>query len=93
MGKIYCTFSDYEKFCEVFEAMYYKANCYVPTMEEITERIQGNEEEYILYLLWILETGEETEDNRECRQKIRELVNKHFSLVDKVPEETGENTK
>ena len=86
MNQIYCTFEDYDKFCEVFDNMFYKTNGYAPTLEEIHSRISPNLNEYIVFLIWILETGVDTEENKECRDAIREILNQNFLLVEELPE-------
>lgn len=82
MRKIVCSYDTFEKYCEVFDKMFYKAEDYVPTIEEIRKNIVPDLEHYILFLLWIDSTGKETIKNAKTRRLIRQIINNNFEVID-----------
>ena len=81
MKKIVCTYEDYNKYAEVFEHMSFKALEYVPDLETIKKIIVPNLPEYILFLLWIDETGYETKENAKIRRLLKQIIYKNFEIV------------
>ena len=84
MKKIVCTYDDYDKFLEVFQKMNFKALDYAPTKSEMINTIIPNIENYLLFLLWIDETGNTTEDNKEVRDLIRKTLISCLELEEEV---------
>lgn len=82
MRRFIMSTEDYEKFCKSFEQMECKANDYVPTISELKQIIEPNLKEYILFLLWILNTGKATEENKEIRKEIRNIIFENLDIED-----------
>ena len=52
---------------------------YVPSEEDFVE-ICENLNEYMLFLIWIDETGVSTEDNQEMRKRINRLIKDYLVI-------------
>lgn len=87
MNKIRCTFDDYDQICDIVGRMYFRANEYTPTMEELRNIVEPRFEKYMLFLIWIDETGETTDLNRGERAEIRRILNRNLVLYDPEDEE------
>lgn len=79
--KIRCSYDDYDKYVELFHKMNYKANDYVPEYKDFINVILPKLPEYIIMLMWIDETGENTEENIEIRKMIRQILTSNLELV------------
>lgn len=82
MQKIICTYDDYDKYIELFQKMNFKAMDYVPEKKELLNLIFPNLQKFIVLLMWIDETGYETEENKECRTLIRRALTSNLELVE-----------
>ncbi len=80
--QIVCSYDDYDHLEEIIQKMIFKADEYVPTMEELKKEIEPNIEEYIKFLLWIDITGIKTEENELERKEVRRLLREYFVLVE-----------
>ena len=61
--RIICSYDDYDCLEEIFERMSFKADEYVPTMDELKNEVEPNIQKYIKFLLWVDLTGIKTEEN------------------------------
>jgi hypothetical protein len=93
--KIVITYSDLDKYYEVFEKMDVKANEFCPTTEELYQLIVPKIYDYILFLLWIDETGIETEENKQDRLNVRKIIKEYLTVCDEkdLGKELKNNTK
>ena len=89
MEKITIKDSAYAKLCDNVSAMEYKAGQYCPTAEEL-KIIKTDFRKYFPFLVWIDETVEETEENRQDRTLIRNILQSFVTYVDDAPPEEKE---
>ncbi len=82
MQQVKCTYDDYDKYMELFQMMNFKAMDYVPEKKELLNIIFPDFPKYVLLLMWIDETGYETEENRECRALIRKVLTTNLILIE-----------
>lgn len=82
MQTITCTYNDFDRYLDVFQKMNFKAMDYAPSKKELLEEIFPNLSKYIVLLMWIDETGEETEENAESRALIRKVLTTNLELID-----------
>ena len=84
--KIQCTYASYDKYMELFQMLNYQANDYVPEINEIINVILPNLPKYIVMLMWIDETGYDTDENIESRKLIRKILMSSLELIEDVKE-------
>ena len=89
MKKIICTYDDYDKYMDLFQEMNFKAMDYVPEKKELLNTIIPNLRKFIVLLMWIDETGYETEDNKECRAIIRRTLTNCLDLRESLNVSAG----
>lgn len=85
--KIKCTYEDYDKYTELFHSLNYQAADYTPEKTELINVILPNLPKYILMLIWIEETGYETEENSESRKLIHKILTSSLELIDDATEQ------
>lgn len=56
------------------------------SIESILNQGQPSAEEWLYVLMWIDESGTETDENREQRRKMKELINRHLEITETPPE-------
>lgn len=64
----------YEEAKKVMKNMTFQAFDYVPSMEELEKEILPNMKKYFSFLLWIMLTGHETEENKSTRDFIQKQL-------------------
>jgi len=64
---------------DTFDKMIFTADEYVPTQEDLKE-ICRNLPYYMPFLLWIEETGYDTDENIEMRNVIKGMIGKQLIL-------------
>lgn len=79
MKKILCTEEQYNSIYDRIDQMDVLAEEYVPSEEDFVE-ICENLNEYMLFLIWIDETGVSTEDNQEMRKRINRLIKDYLVI-------------
>lgn len=79
MKKIVCTEEQYNSIYDRIDQMDVLAEEYVPSEEDLVE-ICENLNEYMLFLIWIDETGVSTEDNQEMRKRINRLIKDYLVI-------------
>lgn len=79
MKKIVCTEEQYNSIYDRIDQMDVLAEEYVPSEEDFVE-ICENLNEYMLFLIWIDETGVSTEDNQEMRKRINRLIKDYLVI-------------
>ena len=79
MKKIVCTEEQYNSIYDRIDQMDVLAEEYVPSEEDFVE-ICENHNEYMLFLIWIDETGVSTEDNQEMRKRINRLIKDYLVI-------------
>ena len=79
MKKIVCTEEQYNSIYDRIDQMDVSAEEYVPSEEDFVE-ICENLNEYMLFLIWIDETGVSTEDNQEMRKRINRLIKDYLVI-------------
>lgn len=84
--KVYLTYDDYDALCEVISHMHFRAQNYVPTLQEIYTIITPHFPDYALLLIWIDQTGQSTVETRYRLKIIRELLYQGIVLVDSKEE-------
>ncbi len=84
-GHIIISYDDFDTLCEKIADMDMKAEEYMPEEEEF-EEIEKNFPEFFKLLIWIDSTGEVTEDNKEMRRKIKDIINRNIDFVDNEEE-------
>ena len=72
--------ADIDKIYDEFTAMDFKAEYYVPTVEELKSMVL-NLKEWAIFLLWINDTGEITEENSEEHAIIEQII-KEYIIID-----------
>ena len=72
----------YEKYCSFFDRMDMKAEGFSPDTEVIRKEVIPNLEDNIIFLMWVDETGFETESNRESRAMVREILKCCLDITD-----------
>jgi len=72
----------YEKYCTAFDQMELKAGPFSPDLEVIRKEILPNLEDNIVFLMWVDETGIETEDNKRSRGMVREILKDCLMITD-----------
>lgn len=82
MQKIICTYDDYDKYMELFQQMNFKAMDYVPDKKDLVNIIFPNISKFVVLLMWIDETGFETEENKETRALIRKFLTTSLELIE-----------
>lgn len=81
MQVVKCKQSVLDKIYDTFDVMDYTAEDYVPTQEELVEMCKDIGT-YMPFLLWIEETGEDTEENVEIRSIIRSVIKRQLAIID-----------
>lgn len=87
MDKIKIRYCDYEEICRRFDWMEIEdCDFYAPSIEELKTILFPNirENNYLLFLLWIEETGIKTEENKKARAEIRKFI---YTILEFVGEE------
>lgn len=79
MKKIVCTEEQYNSIYDRIDQMDVLAEEYVPSEEDFVE-ICEYLNEYMLFLIWIDETGVSTEDNQEMRKRINRLIKDYLVI-------------
>ena len=79
MKKIVCTEEQYNSIYDRIDQMDVLAEEYVPSEEDFVE-ICENLNEYMLFLIWIDESGVSTEDNQEMRKRINRLIKDYLVI-------------
>ena len=79
MKKIVCTEEQYNSIYDRIDQMDVLAEEYVPSEEDFVE-ICENLNEYMLFLIWIDETGVSTEDNQEMRKRMNRLIKDYLVI-------------
>lgn len=78
------TFDDYDAMCDRFADMPYQCDNWWPSPEELDQKINGEINQYIDFLVWILETNEapETEEEKRSEKYINKLLRENLKLID-----------
>lgn len=78
------TFDEYDALCEQFEKSTYPCDNWWPSPKEIDEKIKGNIDDYIEFLIWIVETNEEpeTSEEKESKRYINKILRENLELFD-----------
>ena len=92
MNKIICLESTYDKYMEVFDRMKERAGDYVPSNSDMSV-IKENLPKYVPFLLWIDDTGYETEENKAMRKEISKILREHFVVASSTKEEETNTTE
>lgn len=71
---------DIDRIYDEFTAMDFRAEYYVPTAEELKTMVL-NLKEWALFLLWINDTGEITEENANEHAIIEQII-KEYIIID-----------
>ena len=72
----------YEQYCGFFDNMELKANSFAPDPDVIIKDVLPNLEDNIIFLMWVDETGFETDLNSESRAMVREILKKCLDITD-----------
>lgn len=64
----------FDKFLEVINRGKIRADAYCPTQEECDQILVKKLAKYAPFMLWILETGYDTPENKENRSYLRRLL-------------------
>lgn len=79
------SYSDYDYYLEVFEKMSITAGNYVPDdhyLDMLEKRFaSGKANEYVPFLLWIEDTGEETKENKAARARLLDMLQYYVEIV------------
>lgn len=78
---ITCTYSQLDDMFETFDQMKHRAEDYVPTEKDM-ETILADLPKYLSFLIWIIETGEETEENETMRKVINRIIRNNMKTVE-----------
>lgn len=73
MNKVICLYDTYAKYMDIFDGMKERAGDYVPSPTDMTI-IKENIPKFVPFLLWIDDTGYETDENREMRHEISRIL-------------------
>lgn len=79
MQKILCTDKQYNSIYDRIDQMDVYADDYVPSEEDFKE-ICENLNDYMLFLIWIDETGISTNENEGMRKRINRLIKEHLII-------------
>ena len=80
MNKVICLGDTYEKYLDIFDNMKEKAGDYVPSIADMNI-IKENLPKYVPFLLWIDDTGYETEENKAMRKEISRTLRECFVVA------------
>ena len=80
-GHISISYDDFDLLCDKIGELDMKADEYMPEPEEFRE-IENNFAEFFKLLLWIDATGDATEENKETRRRIKNIINNNIDFID-----------
>lgn len=67
------TYNEMDKIYDTIDQMLFKAKDYVPTMDELQE-MENDIQKYYRFMLWLDETGEDTDENFYERAELRRII-------------------
>ena len=83
--RIRLTYDEFDEMLEVFDAMDFTAGEFVPSDERISEIkkrfSEGKAKRYLLFLMWIEETGVTIPENKEKRKIISKLLKDFVEII------------
>lgn len=72
-------YKKFERLCRDLEDLEFDADEWVPSEDDM-KIIEGDLKKYIKLLLWVQETGRETEENAEMRKRITLLLRNNLKV-------------
>ena len=72
-------YKKFERLCRDLESLEFDADEWVPSEDDM-KIIEGDLKKYIKLLLWVQETGRETEENAEMRKRITLLLRNNLKV-------------
>ena len=79
--KVIISGDDFDKLYGAFEKIKFRADTYVPTKAELKGMVQDLET-YAVFLMWLDDTGEVTEENEEMHTIISSIVKDYIIIGD-----------
>ena len=83
--EVECDYETYDRLVDSFSKMEYQAEEYVPNEADMDRYVEHGDGSYMDFLIWIMETGTETEENRFMRRRINAYLREHLTLTDEKP--------
>lgn len=83
--EVECDYETYDRLVDCFSKMKYQAGEYVPDEADMDRYVEHGDGSYMDFLIWIMETGTETEENRFMRRRINAYLREHLTLTDEKP--------
>lgn len=83
--EVECDYETYDRLVDCFSNMEYQAGEYVPDEADMDRYVEHGDGSYMDFLIWIMETGVETEENRFMRRRINAYLREHLTLTDEKP--------
>ncbi len=80
LKKAYIKNKDFGKFYDFCDSTKFRAGEYVPTKAEL-KKMLDNIQEYILFLMWIDDTGEVTSENEDEHLIISKILKECLEIV------------
>ena len=82
MATIKMSYDENDNYYCLIDKMRSKAGSYAPTMDEINFEIYPNLQKYIEFLMWIEQTGYDTEENKKARKLIKQILIEEIELYE-----------
>lgn len=80
-------YDQYDEILAIFDSMMFKAYEFMPSFSDlykIKEELEnGLGAEYVIFLMWLEETGIETEENKKERHFLKGIIKEHIEITDK----------
>lgn len=91
------SYDQYDEILMVFDTMMFKAHEFTPMFSDLYKIKEDFENglgtEHVLFLLWIEETGNETEENKKERHFLKSIIKEHIEITDKKNIATNKRIK
>lgn len=72
--RVFVTETGFDKFLEIINRGTIRADAYCPTQEECDQILVKELDKYAPFMLWVIETGYDTPENKENRTYLRRLL-------------------
>lgn len=80
-------YDQYDEILAVFDSMMFKAYEFMPTFSDLYKIKEDFENglgaEYVVFLLWLEETGIETNENKKERHFLKSIIKEYIEITDK----------
>lgn len=76
------TLEEYDNLCDRLSNNEYKCGAWWPTVEEISKYLEPEKEKYIEFMLWVLETAENpnNEEEKESKKYLNKILRETLKI-------------